>query len=530
MPGETIIRPAPSSRQASPFVGGGTRPEPCTILIFGVTGDLAARKLLPALFGLWRGDHLPKNFAVVGVARRPKGDDDFRKEVREAVVKFRPDARGDVHWDELLGKFYYHQADFGSDEGLISLDGRLPELEGKLGLPGNRLFYLAVDPEFFAPLIEGLGEAGLVHREVDKPWGRVVIEKPFGRDLASARELDRRILRVLRPDQIYRIDHYLGKETVQNVLAFRFGNAIFEPVFNRRYVDHVQITMAETVGMEGRRGAFYEHAGALRDVVQNHVLQLLALVAMDPPASLRASDLSHARLQVLRSLVPISGKAVDRDVVRGQYGPGTVEGKPALGYRQEEGVAPDSAIETFVAIRAEVENWRWAGVPFLLRAGKRLPRRVTEVAVQFRLPPLRLFQTVECEGDFCDLTDAHPSVLTFRIQPDEGISLSFSTKRPGMQMVLQPVRFEFDYKQTFDGQELPEAYERLILDALRGDGTLFTHSEELEAAWEFATPILETWAAGPKPAFPNYDAGTWGPVDANKLMHGCQCSWLQPGG
>ena len=327
-------------------------------------------------------------------------------------------------------------------------------------MPGNRLYYLATDPEFFRPIVERLAGAELVRREVDRPWARVVIEKPFGHDLASALALDRDLLR-LRCDQIYRIDHYLGKETVQNLLAFRFGNAIFEPLFNREHVDHVQITVAETVGMEGRRGAYYDHAGAMRDVVQNHMLQLLALVAMDPPATLKSGDTSDAKLKVLRtSRCRCAGADVARHVVRGQYGPGTMGGKPARGYREEEAVDRASNTETFVAMRAAVESWRWAGVPFLLRTGKRLPRRVTEIAVQFKLPPLQLFRTVECAGDFCDLREAKPSVMLFRIQPDEGISLSFSAKRPGMQLDLHPVQFDFDYGNSFT-LELPEAYERL---------------------------------------------------------------------
>jgi glucose-6-phosphate 1-dehydrogenase len=334
-------------------------------------------------------------------------------------------------------------------------------------------------------------------------------------------------LHYLRQDQIYRIDHYLGKETVQNLLAFRFGNAIFEPLFNRQYIDHIQITVAETVGMEARRGAFYDHAGALRDIVQNHLLQLLALVAMDPPATLKACDVSDAKLKVLRNLVPLRGSEVARRVVRGQYGAGTVEGRTARAYRDEKAIAPVSDTETYVALRAEVENWRWAGVPFLLRTGKRLPRRATEIAIQFKLPPLRLFRTVECEGDFCDLTDSQPDVLAFRIQPDEGISLSFSAKQPGMHLNLHPVRFEFDYGRSFH-QPLPEAYERLLLDALRGDATLFMRSNELEAAWEFVTPILEAWRDAPKPEFPNYAAGTWGPAEANRLADGCPGGWRHP--
>ena len=307
----------------------------------------------------------------------------------------------------------------------------LDKLEAEQNLPGNRLVYLATDPEYFGPIIEGVAGAKILTQEMERPWARVVIEKPFGRDLKSALELDRQMLSFLRPDQIYRIDHYLGKETVQNLLAFRFGNAIFEPLLNRQYVDHVQITVAETIGMEGRRGAYYDHAGAIRDVVQNHMLQLLALVSMEPPATLKARDIEDAKLKVLRNMVA-------RRVVRGQYGAGTLQGEAIRAYRDEEAVARDSNTETFTALRVELENWRWSGVPFLLRTGKRLARHVTEIAIQFKLPPLRLFRTVECEGDFCDLTDMQPNVMVFRIQPDEGISLSFSAMRPGMNVYLHP--------------------------------------------------------------------------------------------
>ncbi len=379
---------------------------------------------------------------------------------------------------------------------------RLQKLKKEENLPGNCLLYLAVDPEFFGAIVEGLASTQMVRPERKQPWTRIIIEKPFGHDLKSALALDRHVSRFFRPEQIYRIDHYLGKETVQNLLAFRFGNAIFEPLFNRHHVDHVPITVAETVGMEGKRGAFYDHTGALRDVVQNHMLQILALVAMDPPATLKSGDISDSKLKVLRNLVPLRGIDVLRFVVRGQYGSGTIAGQKFRAYRDEDGVGKDSMTDTYVALRAEVGSWRWTGVPFLLRTGKRLPQRVTEIAIQFKLPPLSLFRTVKCAGDFC-----------------EGISLSFSAKRPGMQLDLYPVRFNFDYGSSFQ-QTLPEAYERLILDAARGDATLFMRSDELEAAWAFVTPILDAWRDEPAPQFPNYAAGTWGPDEANLLLKG----------
>lgn len=520
----TLVRPQtdPAPKE-SPFVPHVQPPEPFTLVIFGATGDLASRKLWPALFGLWQGEHLCGEFSIVGIGRRDKSDEEFRHDVQHALAEFRKDSPADGR-KRFLEHVCYQRADIAAADGLQGLARRVQELEAEQKLPGNRLFYLATDPEYFGPAVEKLAGAGLVRRESEKPWTKVVIEKPFGHDLASARELDRQIMRFLRPDQLYRIDHYLGKDTVQNLLAFRFGNAIFEPLFQRHYVDHIEITMAETLGMEGRRGTFYDHAGALRDVVQNHLLQLLALVAMDPPATLRARDISDSKLKVLRNLVPLRGEDVARRVVRGQYGAGTVDGKPVPAYRDEEGVARESNTETYVALRAEVGSWRWAGVPFLLRAGKRLPRRATEIAIQFKLPPLQMFQTVECAGDFCDLTDSQPAVLVFRIQPNEGISWSFSAKQPGMQLNLHPVRFEFDYQQSFQ-QLLPEAYERLLLDALRGDATLFMRSEELEAAWEFVTPILKTWYESKPSAFPNYAAGSWGPSEAICLAEDIPGGW-----
>jgi glucose-6-phosphate 1-dehydrogenase len=357
----------------------------------------------------------------------------------------------------------------------------LDEREQKLGRPVNRLYYLAVSPEHFLSIIGCLAEAKLLHKPGTTPWTRVVVEKPFGHDLESARELNRKALELLDESQVFRIDHYLGKETVQNILSFRFGNEIFEPLFSNHYVDHVQITVAETLGMEGRRGAYYDTAGALRDVVQNHVLQLVCLVAMEPPASLEARATRDEKVKVLSSIPPVVPSEVAERVVRGQYLAGNLDGKPVKAYREEEGVKADSITESYVAIRLGIDNWRWAGVPFLLRSGKRLAKRVTEIAVQFKRPPLHLFTS---GGDRCDLSQAKPNALIFRIQPDEGISLSFACKVPGMEMQLQTVSMDFLYGRSFD-KPSPEAYERLLLDALRGDSTLFTRSDEVEYAWKF---------------------------------------------
>ncbi len=517
-----------SAEPAASPIGSQPLVPPAIMVIFGATGDLTARKLMPALFVLDQGGYLPKELAIVGVGRRTKSDDQFRTDIRQALTKFRPDAAAQpAVLERFIARLFYQCTDFGKLDGMHGLRQRIEDLERERGLLGNQLYYLATDSEFFAPLVDALSSAGLVTEPNGDAWKRVVIEKPFGRDLTTARSLNSNILKRLHEHQIYRIDHYLGKETVQNLLAFRFGNAIFEPLLSRQFVDHVQITAAETVGMEGRRGAFYDRAGALRDLVQNHLLQILALVAMEPPATIKSRDISDAKLKVLRQLPSWSDAQVARHVVRAQYTAGTVGGRAAAGYRQEEGVAADSNTETYVALRATVENWRWSGVPFLLRTGKCLPRRVTEVAIHFKQPPLSLFRTVECEGDVCDLAAARPNVISFRIQPNEGIHLTFSTKRPGMNLDLQAVQMDFEYGHSFS-KSLPEAYERLLLDALRGDRTLFMNADEVEAAWEFATPILTAWEHAGSQGLASYPAGSWGPKEADRLTEGCCAPWRHP--
>lgn len=355
---------------------------------------------------------------------------------------------------------------------------------------------------------------------------RVVVEKPFGRDLVSAQELTVALARRLQESQIYRIDHYLGKETVQNILLFRFGNAIFEPLLNRNHVDHIQITVAESQGMEGARGGYYDTSGAMRDVLQNHVLQLLCLIAMDPPSLFQAREIRDEKMKVLQALRPGTPGPIGNWAIRGQYSAGLVNRQPALAYREEDRVNPNSNRETYVAMRVALDNWRWAGVPFYLRTGKRLSKQMTEVAIQFKNPPLNLFSTVECDGDLCDLVETRPNQLILRIQPQEAISLRFSTKRPGMNYQVQPVSMDFDYDEHFDAQ-LPEAYERLLLDVMRGDSTLFTRSDELEAAWRFVTPILEAWeGSSSAPEF--YPAGTWGPAAADRLISDNKALWRAP--
>lgn len=518
-----------SSNTTQSAAGAPHRPDPETasILIFGASGDLTARKLLPALFDLWNDGYLSDQAPIIGVARREKSDESFRAEIYEAVNgSVRNGAVTPEQWERFARRLFYRQLDIASAEHYPKFHAELNAIEDQQGTGRNRIVYMATSPDLFLPAVEHMGFGDMIPDRDANHWLRVVFEKPFGHDLESAQELSGNLRRLLREDQIYRIDHYLGKETVQNILLFRFGNSIFEPLLNRNHVDHVQITVAESQGLERGRGGYYDNSGALRDVLQNHVLQLLCLIAMEPPALFHARDLHDEKLKVLKALSPGNKGDITKWVVPGQYSAGVVDGQPAVSYLSEERIPADSRTETYVAMKVQVDNWRWAGVPFYLRTGKRLPSRVSEIAIQFKLPPLNLFNTVECDGDICALVGAQPNQLVFRIQPSESIKLSFSTKRPGMQYQIHPVTMDFNYK-TFT-EALPEAYERLLLDVLRGDSTLFMRSDELEAAWQFVTPILDFWQKAKTMPEP-YRCGTWGPRPADELLHNDGRNWRSPG-
>ena len=498
--------------------------DPVTVVIFGASGDLSKRKLIPALYHLQNGGYLPERYAVVGFSRTPMSDEAYRESMRKAIQEtLEGEEKAEVPANHpTVSALYYHAGDNDKAESFTTLREKLEAIEKERNLPGNRLFYLSIAPQFFPIVIKQLREAQLVRPDTDECWSRVIIEKPFGRDLASARELNRVVTSVLDEKQIYRIDHYLGKETVQNILSFRFGNSIFEPLFNQKYIDHVQISVGETLGMEGRRGAYYDTAGTVRDMIQNHVLQLLGLIAMEPPSAWEAQAIRDEKVKVMRALLPLTRKEVAQSTVRGQYGVGEREGNIVKGYRQEEGVDPHSTTETYVALRVHIDNWRWAGVPFFVRSGKRLRRRVSEVAVQFKQPPLQLFRDLADDGDAA--IEPRSNVLVMRIQPDEGISLSFACKRPGMRIQLAEVDMDFFYGEAFQ-QRSPEAYERLLLDALRGDPSLFTRSDEVDYAWQFIDSILNGWATLPPPSFPNYYPFTDGPDEASRLFEGVPGGW-----
>jgi glucose-6-phosphate 1-dehydrogenase len=502
-------------------------PEPTTMVIFGASGDLTHRKLLPALYSLTRERLLPARFAVLGYARRPLSDDVFRDEMRKGCDEFARRRPVDpAVWETFARNLFYQGGSYEDPRAFVALRSRLEEIERALGLPGNRVFYLSIPPSSFATVIRNLGLAGLVASTTDGGSGggtrfaRVIIEKPFGVDLGSARALNHEIHETLREEQVYRIDHYLGKETVQNLLVFRFANGIFEPVWNNRFVDHVQITGAETVGVEAR-GGYFDHAGVLRDMVQSHLMQVTSLAAMEPPVAFDPDAVRDEKLKVLKALRPIPSSEMDAHVVRAQYRSGSIAGRKVPGYREEPNVSAASETETFVALKFFVDSWRWAGVPFYMRSGKRLPKRVTEIAIHFKEAPHLLFGR---RGEAI-----RPNVLVIRIQPDEGIALEFGSKLPGPAMEVAPVNMEFRYGSSF-GVEPPEAYERLILDCMLGDSTLFTRADEVEASWSWISKIHEHWAAESRSDdrahdLETYPAGTWGPPGAERLMTADGRAW-----
>src|SRR6266581_6334740 len=483
-------------------------PQPCSIVIFGATGDLTHRKLIPALYNLAAEGELPPAVAIIGFARRPKSDDDFRKEMEEAVREFSRQAVRDEIWKTFSQSLSYHQSEFGDEAGYKSLGERLDKIDKERGTRGNRLFYFAAGPDQFETILKNLKAAGL-NRAKEGSWARVIIEKPFGTDLKSARELNRIVSEAFDESQTYRIDHFLGKETAQNILVLRFANAIFEPLWNTRYIDHLEITAAETLGVESRAG-YYETAGALRDMVQNHLLQLLCLVAMEAPTDLRADSIRDEKVKVVRSLRRYRVDDIAKLVVRGQYTSGAINAENVPGYREEEKVDPKSETETYVALRLSIDTWRWSDVPIYLRVGKRLPKSATEISVHFKKAPMVLFNR--------DSTEHDQNVLVIRIQPDEGISLRMMAKIPGTSLRIEPVKMDFHYGTSL-GKASPEAYERLLLDAMSGDATLFARRDEVEEAWAFIDIIENAWSEKTNaPELSFYPAGSWGPEEADELL------------
>ncbi|HTA69911.1 MAG TPA: glucose-6-phosphate dehydrogenase [Bryobacteraceae bacterium] len=486
----------------------------CLLVIFGASGDLTRRKLIPGLYNLACVGCMNPQFEVLGIGRTPMQSEDFRAKMREALAGS-SDARDftESGWQKFENRLNYYVGDINDKKFYAQLREQLDQMQ-RAGSSPNRLFYVATPASAAGPVIEGLAQVGLNHSE--SGWTRIILEKPFGHDLNSARELNQVIHKAFDEKDVYRIDHYLGKETVQNILVFRFGNSLFEPIWNRNYIDHIEITAAETVGVEGR-ASFYEETGALRDMVANHLLQLLALTAMEPPIAFDADSVRGQKVQVLRSIRPMTVEEVGKRTVRGQYGPGQIGGKTVPGYRQEPNVNANSATETYAAIEFYVDNWRWAGVPFYIRTGKRLTRQLSEIRVHLKGTPQALFASTPYQQPV-------PNVITLRIQPNEGISIAFDAKRPGNQMRALTVDANFSYESMF-GSKGPPAYETLLLDAMLGDATLFTRRDEVEAEWRIITPIEEAWAKLPGPAFPNYAAGSDGPAGANELIRGDRRVW-----
>jgi glucose-6-phosphate 1-dehydrogenase len=492
---------------------------PCVMVIFGATGDLTKRKLIPALANLASDSLLSKQFAIVGFATNDFTTESFRKDLAEELPKYSQNTIDPKIWDWLSERIYYVKGDFLDADSYKRLEQQIADADKKHNAQGNKFFYLAVAPRFFSTIVKQLGQAELT-KEQNGHWARVIVEKPFGHDLQSARQLNTELKQVLDEHQIYRIDHYLGKETVQNVLVFRFSNNIIEPLWNRHYVDHVQITAAETVGVE-HRGGFYETAGALRDMVPNHLFQLLTMTAMEPPISFDADEVRNKQAEVLHAIQPLSPEDVLTSMVRGQYGEGAIDGERVVDYRSEPDVAPDSNTETFVALKLLIDNWRWAGVPFYLRTGKRLARRATEIVIQFRRTPFVLFRNTTVKN-------LETNRLVIHIQPNEGISLSFGAKIPGSIMKLGLVNMDFDYC-TYFGIEHSTGYERLLRDCMIGDATLFQRADMVEAGWSVIQPIIDVWHALPARGFPNYSAGSWGPPEAEELLQKEGRAWRRIG-
>jgi glucose-6-phosphate 1-dehydrogenase len=492
--------------------------DPCVVVIFGASGDLTKRKLIPAILNLQNGGFLPKNLSVVGVARTQMTHAEFREEVKpdDKAISSGPMRAA---WASLSERVFYHAADATKPEAFTGLGELLKKTDSQVGSPGNYLFYLSVAPTLVAPIVQNLGKSGLAKEEGGR-WRRVIVEKPFGHDLPSAVELNRTIKAVIGEKQIFRIDHYLGKETVQNLMVFRFGNGMFEPIWNRNYIDHVQITVSEELGVEGR-GPYYDTAGAMRDMVPNHIAQLLSLVGMEPPISFSADAVRDEQVKLLNSIEPLTPEEVLQQAVRGQYGPGEVDGRKVPGYREEEKVPPDSNTDTFVALRLLVDNWRWAGVPFYARTGKRLPKRMTQIVIQFKHAPAMLFQHTSVDR----LTTNR---LYIHIQPKEGISLRFGAKVPGPVLTMGAVEMDFDYLDYF-GKVPSTGYETLLYDAMIGDATLFQRADMVEAGWAMVQPVLDVWKALPARSFPNYPAGSWGPREADELLRRDGRHWENSG-
>ena len=490
---------------------------PCAVVIYGANGDLTKRKLMPALYRLAYEGRLAPGFAVIGISRTPMSNEDFRDLMHDSVKKFLEDSPFDEDlWNSFAQGIFYLAGDVGDANSYQELKKCLADVEEQRKTEGNVLFYLSTQPSQYAEIAEGIGAAGMAK---GNGWHRIVIEKPFGHDLTSAGELNRRLQAVFDESQIYRIDHYLGKETVQNIMAFRFGNGIFEPLWNRTYIDHVQITAAESIGVEGR-GAYYQEAGALRDMIQNHLLQVMATVSMEPASSFTSDAVRDERAKLLRAIRIMRPDQVPDNAVAGQYGPGRSGSEKVPGFRQEKGVSPDSQTDTYAAVTFLVDNWRWSGVPFYIRTGKALPKRVSEIAIQFRTAPLAMFRKATAGAE------AVPNMLILRIQPEEGISLKFVSKRPGSGMQLRPVSMDFNYGSSF-GERSPSAYETLLLDAITGDATLYTRQDMVEASWSAVQPILDYWSTQ-KFNFPNYEAGTWGPAASDEMLARWGHTWRKP--